>query len=126
MICTLHNPASDLRVDTDKIAERFLEGKQLYVHTYDIDERIELIEFLENKGFRCLEDKTHSRDQTIASRFPLVIEQDTKSICNMGNVTVSAAAAASHVIMGSCEFYLLCSLKSIANIKGEKDNGKQE
>ena len=126
MICTLHNPASEFRVDTDKIAERFLKGKQLYVQTYDIDERIELIEFLEDKGFRCMEDKAHSRDQTITSRFPLVIEPDTKSLSHMENVTVSAAAAASYVIMGICEFYLLCSLESIANIKGGKENGKQE
>ena len=100
-------------VDTDKIAKCFAAGGQNYVHPFTEEDRIKLIEFLESEGFDCVEDRSYSRQDTIASRLPLVIELDQKKIYRMGNVTTAAAAAGAGIIMTDRDFYLLYSLCSL-------------
>ena len=100
-------------VDTDKIAKCFAAGGQNYVHPLTEEDRVKLVEFLESKGFSCVENRSYSRKDTIESRLPLVIELDQKKIYRMGNVTTAAAAAGTGIIMTDRDFYLLYSLCSL-------------
>ena len=109
--------------DYDKIAKKFIEGGQFFVHTSSYDERIGLVEFLEKEGFRCVEDNSFSRLSTLESKLPLVIELREKTIRHMGNVTCAAAAGTSRVIIGCDELYLLYSLDRAINTKTSQTGG---
>ena len=93
MIYTLECAKGRRPVDTDKIAKRFAANGQNYVHPLTAEDRVKLIEFLESEDFSCVENRTYSRQDTIESRLPLVIELDQKRIYRMDNVTGAAAAA---------------------------------
>ena len=110
MIYTAKYPDGSMKVDTDKIARKYLEDGTLYVRTADHKDRIRIIEFLENKGFSCIEDGVRSRSKTVESVFPLVISLREKSISYMGNVTTSAAAGGQGLLMRCIDFCLLYSL----------------
>ena len=110
--------------DYDKIAKKFIEGGQFFVHTSSYDERIGLVEFLEKEGFRCVEDNSYSRLGTLESKLPLVIELREKTIRHMGNVTCAAAAGTSRVIIGCDELYLLYSLDKAINTKTSQTGGQ--
>ena len=110
MIYTQKYPKGRMRVDTDKIATMFINSDQLFVRFFSKEDRIRLIEFLEAEGFSCEESRSFSRQATIDSELPLVIERREKNIRCMGNATCAAAAAGSGIIMSDRDFYLLYSL----------------
>ena len=114
MIYTMNNSERRMKVDTDKIASRFFDGSPLYVRPYTHEDRCMLVNYLEKEGFRCIEDASFTRQVTIESKFPLVIELKAKTISHMGNVTCAAAAAGSGIIMSDKDFYLLYSLYTLS------------
>ena len=126
MIYELDYPNTRMHVDTDKIAKRFIDGRHLFVSFFVKEDRIKLIEFLESEGFYCLNNQSYSRQATIDSGFPLVIEMKEKYIYHLGNVTCSAAAAGSGIIMSDKNFYLLYSLHlQQQKIGGDSDSARR-
>ena len=106
---TLDYPESRAHVDTDRIVKKHISGRP-FVRFSSKEDRIRFIEFLEAEGFSCEESRSFSRQSTIDSDLPLVIDYAAKSIRHMGNVTCAAAAAGAGVIMSDRDFYLLYSL----------------
>lgn len=113
LIYTLEYPKGKMRVDTDRIAKIFLNGGQLFVRFFSKEDRIKLIEFLESEGFACEENGSFSRQSTIDTFLPLVINVGTNRIRHMGSVTGAAAVAGSGEVMSDRDFYLLYSLHSL-------------
>lgn len=111
MIYTAEYPQSKMRVDTDRIAKKFLNGGQLFVRCFSEEDRIRLIEYLEAEGFIFTVSRSLSGKSTVDTELPLVIGLRDKSIRPMGNVTCAAAAASSGVIMSDLDFYLLYSIR---------------
>lgn len=71
----------------------------------DKDKRIELISFLESKGYSVVNDQVTNRELLIESKYPILLNAEEKTI-NMFHNTVSAAAAAgSGALMNLDEFY---------------------
>lgn len=105
MICTMAYAGGEIRIDTDKVAERYLEGKSLYVQPLDEEERAVTAAFLLENGFASEAGK-----DILGSHFPLIISLKDKTVSVMGNVTCSAAAAGSGVVIGVREFCMLFSL----------------
>ena len=93
-------------VDAERILGLFRQGTA-FVSPQDKEARIALVEFLESENFKCQESVSHCRDCIINSPFPLKIDLKAKDISSFGNVTCSAAAASSKIIMGEKEFYVL-------------------
>ena len=125
MIYSIKFTKGSARVDTDKIAKRFVCGGQQFVRFFEKGDRLRFIEFLESEGFYCAEDRGNSRKNTIDSIFPLVIDMDAKRIYHMGNATCSAAASGAGLIMSDRDFYLLYSLSRIQQgCESEKRNSK--
>ena len=114
MIYTTISFNTRTKVDTDRIANAFLEGKRLFVRTYSHEDRMMLIEFLEKEGFTYAEDFSLDRSQIVDSGLPLIVELRLKQISRIGNVTCAAAAASCGIIMSDKDFYLLYSLYSLA------------
>ena len=74
------------------------------------EERKDFIENLETKGY--IIDKTvFNRDDIIGDIFPLVVDLTNKKINMMGNVTTSAAAVSSGVLISKEQFELLLKYK---------------
>ena len=105
MICTMASAKGKRRIDTDKVAGRYLEGKPLYVQPANDEERVVTAAFLLENGFASEAGK-----DILGSHFPLIISLKDKTVSVMGNVTCSAAAAGSGIVIGVREFCLLFSL----------------
>ena len=103
----------NMRVDTDGIARKYLDGGQLFVRTSEKDDCSRLVGFLESEGFAWEQGDCPEGKDVPDRNLPLVIDLAEKRIGYMGNVTSAAAAAASGVIMSSRDFYLLYSLHSL-------------
>ena len=111
MVCKAEYPDGSMRIDTDKIAERFINGEKLYVRTSSGKERQEFIGFLLDEGFRFA-DRSFSKKQDITDTgLPLVISIEEKSIAGMRNVTCAAAAAGSGIVMDTGYFCMLYTLR---------------
>jgi len=67
--------------------------------------RIDLVEYLEAKGFTCVEDEIFNREDIINSGLPLVIDHKNKTIRRMGNITCAAAAVSSGVLTDENDVY---------------------
>ena len=109
MIYKLKNEKSYKYVDSERVIGHFRQGIA-FVSPYDKEARITLVEFLESESFRFEESISHCRDSIINSPFPLKIDLRSKEISSFGNVTCSAAAASSKLLMGEKEFYILYSI----------------
>ena len=117
MIYSIKLTKGSARVDTDKIAKRFIRGGQQFIRFFEKEDRLRLIEFLESEGFYCAKDHGNSRKKTIDSIFPLVIDMDTKKIYHTGSATCAAAASGAGLIMSDRDFYLLYSLYRMKDLK---------
>ena len=96
-----------LNIDTDRIAERCLNGRPLYVLPADAEERSRLLAFLGKEGFRSTENVQDSG-------YPLAIDLNAQTVSNMGNTVCAAAAAGSGLIMTGKEFVVLYALRKAA------------
>ena len=84
--------------------------EEKYVDIRNKEERKDFIENLETKGY--IIDKTFfNRDDIIGGIFPLVVDLTNKKINMMGNVTTSAAAISSGVLISKEQFELLLKSK---------------
>ena len=108
-----------MSVDTDKVFDRCMKGLPTYVRSFDEEDRIRLIEFLESKRFLCIEDNGRSRADIVESKLPLIIDLNGKTISCMGNVTCAAAAASQKIIINSALFYEL--YKEWENLETERE-----
>lgn len=71
----------------------------------DKDKRIELIEFLESKGYSVVNDQVTNRELLVESKYPILVNAEEKTI-NMFHNTVSAAAVTgSGMLISPDEFY---------------------
>ena len=104
---------ANMRVDTDRIAEKYLECGRVFVSTPGKDDRARLIEFLESKEFALGRGDRPEGKEVPERDLPLVIDLTEKRVGCMGNVTSAAAAAGSGVIMSDRDFYLLYSLHKL-------------
>ena len=119
MIINLKNPNGNMYVDTDKVYDRCMNGDPLYVRIFNKEERIELIDFLESKGFWCIENDVHCRTNTVESVYPLIIVMSEKTISCMGNITCAAAAISQNIMMNTALFYEL--YKEWDNLRTERE-----
>ncbi len=110
MICTRAYKNGVLKTDTDRIAERCIGNKPLYVHAPDAEERVRLAEFLEKEGFRCGNQGPASVRDLREPGYPLTVDLNGRTVSRIGNTVCAAAAAGSGLVMGSEDFYLLYSL----------------
>ena len=124
MICTMASAKGKRRIDTDKVAGRYLEGRPLYVQPADEEERASTVAFLTENGF------TWETEESIPeSRFPLIVSLKDRTVSVMGNGTCAAAAAGSGIVVGVREFCLLYSLdatggnRSLAARKEQRSKG---
>ena len=99
-----------MRVDTDRIARKFIEEGRVFVRVPVEDGCIRLIDFLESEGFAFGERDCPEGKEVPERDLPLVIDLAEKRDGYMGNVTSAAAAAGSGVLMSDRDFYLLYSL----------------
>lgn len=84
--------------------------EEQYVDIRNKEERKDFIENLETKGYKI--DKTFfDRNNIISGIFPLAIDLTNKKINMMGNVTTSAAAISSGVLISKEQFKLLLKSK---------------
>lgn len=91
--------------------------EEQYVDIRNKEERKDFIENLETKGY--IIDKTFfNRNNIIGGIFPLVINLTNKKINMMGNVTTSAAAISSGVLISKEQFELLLKSKDKKIIDG--------
>ena len=75
-----------------------------YVDVRDKQERLAFIEYLEKHGFKCDEDEVTTRQSTIDSIFPIMVDALHKKYGHLHNVTCSAAAAVSTRLVSAAEF----------------------
>ena len=75
------------------------------VRTYNYEDRVKLIEFLESNGFSYDEDRVIDRQDVLDSTLPLIINLKKKRFFRVGNVTCAAAMASSGCIISDKEFY---------------------
>ncbi len=64
------------------------------------EKRLELINFLEQEGFTCVDNGIRNREWVIESVLPIVVDFDKKTYDRIGNVTCAAALASAKGIHG--------------------------
>ena len=79
------------------------------------EERQKFIEKLENKGY-IVDETIFSRNYIISGIFPIIVNLKNKKISMMGNVTTSACAVQSKVLISQEEFWKSLSFQN-TNIK---------
>ena len=84
--------------------------EEKYVDIRNKEERKDFIENLETKGY-IIDKIFFNRDDIIGGIFPLVVDLTNKKINMMGNVTTSAAAVSSGVLISKEQFELLLKYK---------------
>ena len=68
------------------------------------EERQKFIDKLENKGY-IVDETLFSRNDIISGIFPIIVDLKNKKISMMGNVTTSACAVQSKVLISQEEFW---------------------
>ena len=71
----------------------------------DKDKRLQLIEFLESKGYIVINDNVTNRELLIESKFPVLVNFEDKTITMYHTITSSAAAASSGILISIDDFY---------------------
>ena len=77
----------------------------IYVREKDPDGRREILEFLENMGYRLDEEEPRTRQEIIESVLPITVDRKNKEYRMMGNVTCAAAAVSSGRMITKEEFF---------------------
>lgn len=71
--------------------------------------RIEILDYIERKGYQIEEDESRTREEIVNGLLPLVIDTNTKTYRMMGNVTCAAAAVSSGHLIKKEMFYKIIS-----------------
>lgn len=77
----------------------------IFVREKDPDGRREILEFLENMGYRLDEEEPRTRQEIIESVLPITVDRKNKEYRMMGNVTCAAAAVSSGRMITKEEFF---------------------
>ena len=77
----------------------------MFVREKDPDGRREILEFLENMGYRLDEEEPRTRQEIIESVLPITVDRKNKEYRMMGNVTCAAAAVSSGRMITKEEFF---------------------
>jgi len=77
----------------------------IYVKPSSKDKRLELIDYLEFKGFKCREDNKTDKQSTIESPYPLIADITHKNYGHLHDAT--CAAAAKSKLLSVEEFYAM-------------------
>ena len=75
-----------LTVDAEKVQKLLAEKHLMYVHPTSKEERIKIIELLENNGFWVKTHPAYSKENAIDSRFPLIVDFGEKTYCHIMNI----------------------------------------
>lgn len=78
------------------------------------EERLEFIKVLETNGY-TVDESIFNKEKIICDKFPIIVDIKNKKINMMGNVTVSAAAVSSGVLISREEFEQLFISKECEN-----------
>ena len=84
--------------------------EEKYVDIRNKEERKDFIKNLETKGY-IIDEKYFKREDIIDGIFPIVVNITDKKITMLGNVTTSAAATSSGVLINKEQFDLLLKSK---------------
>lgn len=90
--------------------------EEKYVDIRNKEERKDFIKNLETKGY-IINEKYFKREDIIDGIFPIVVNITDKKITMLGNVTTSAAATSSGVLINKEQFDLLLKSKEKNSIK---------
>lgn len=71
----------------------------------DKDKRLQLIEFLEAKGYNVVIDYITNKDILIESKFPIIVDSENRTIDMYHTITSAAAAASSGMLLSIEDFY---------------------
>ncbi len=93
--------------DPGRVIPRFHNGGQVFIRTYNREERISLVKYLESEGFTCMDNNSYNRQDTIDSGLPIIADMRDRTISRCGNVTCAAAAAQCKLVISDKEFYML-------------------
>lgn len=96
-------------VDSDKVARFVKNTRNIYVRPTTDEERLRIIEMLENDGYKVQADEITSRDTAIETRFPLHISFIAKEYTHLHSTVCAAAATSQGIIVSEKEFYILYS-----------------
>ena len=77
----------------------------MFIKEKDADNRKEILEFLETKGFRLDEDEFRDKQEIIDSVLPVSVNTEEMTYKMMGSITSAAAASSKGVLMTREEFY---------------------
>ncbi len=77
----------------------------MFVRENDTNKRREILECLENMGYRLDESEPRTRQEIIDSVLPITVDEKKKEYRMMGNVTCAAAAASSGCLITREEFF---------------------
>lgn len=78
-----------------------------YVNPSDKEKRTTLVEYLEFKGFKCREDKNTTKQSTIDSQYPVIVDITRKIYGHLHNTTSATAVASQNKLISVEEFYAL-------------------
>ena len=78
-----------------------------HVYTANKESRQDLVEFLEQQGYKCEEDNITSRDIILNTRLPVVVNVIDRKYSILHNVVCAAASIASNMLISEEEFYVL-------------------
>ncbi|MCR5726191.1 MAG: hypothetical protein K6G24_01895 [Lachnospiraceae bacterium] len=95
--------------------------KNAFVRVKEQDERLRIISFLEDNGYKIDKTEPRSPKDIIEDFLPIVINPGDKSYRMMGNVTCAAAAASGDALIAKEEFYKQFEDIKIVNPKEEED-----
>ena len=98
--------------DSETAANSLYYGRHLYVAPSTHEERLRLIEMLDENGFNYVDSRT--KKDAEESFLPLSIQFDDNTYLYMGNVTCAACAAQSKLLISEKEFYVLYSYMKLA------------
>ena len=77
----------------------------MFVREKDPDGRREILEFLENMGYKLDEEEPRTRQEIIGAVLPITVDSKNKEYRMMGNVTCAAAAVSSGRMITKEKFF---------------------
>lgn len=78
-----------------------------YVNPSNKEKRIALVEYLEFEGFKCREDKITTKQSTIDSQYPVIVDITRKVYGHLRDAAHAEAAASQNKLISVEEFYAL-------------------
>ena len=90
--------------------KRNTEGNRFsryFVRTSNAYSREQLLIFLDNKGYKCIEDDITNKQIVLDSVYPITVDTENKAYGVIHTTTCAAAAVSSRAVLEEDEFYVL-------------------